>query len=44
MIDKKVKVMVPAGEQAPGFQMKKLDGGVESLGDILSFVQHHKES
>ena len=35
MFGQKSKVIVPAGEQAPAFELTKLDGGKESLQDVL---------
>ena len=35
MFGNKSKVIVPAGDQAPQFELTKLDGGKESLQDVL---------
>ena len=35
MLGRKTRVLVPAGEQAPEFELKELDGGKRSLREIL---------
>ena len=35
MWGRKAKVMLPAGEEAPAFELKKLEGGKQSLTEIL---------